>query len=475
MPMNPSLMVSLTCFRSWKISSSMSVQHCGSRRSQQSMPTQCCCKISTRKSKRLTKTLKISPWTSKRLYRPKLGQSQTKKDQEKLLASDSKYLKDLTASCGVDKSEYEASQKMRADEIAAIGEAIKIISSGSVKGKADKHLPSLLPQTPSPSFGQLRSSQESSHDSLLQTQAARFLHEQAAKFNSRVLETVALKAAADPMKKVKNMVKDLIQKLMEEANAEADHKGFCDKSLGTNKITRTEKTNQVDSLNAEIKQLNALISKLTADIKKLGKQVEALDNAMKKSTDIRVAEKAKNKETISDSQEAQAAVASALTVLKEFYQKASDAAAPDANKGETEENGYKGQASESTGVLGMLEVIESDFARLEAQTKASEATNLLEYTNFMTDSKVDKEEKMATTKRKMDKKQTSESTLNTKTSDLDGTTKELNAALNVFEKLKPSCVQTGMSYEDRVAKRKEEIDSMKTALTVLNGKDEADR
>jgi len=290
-----------------------------------------------------------------------------------------------------------------------------------------------------------------------------------------VLETVAIKAVADPMKKVKNMIKDLIQKLMEEANAEADHKGFCDTSLATNEATRTEKTNEIESLNAEIKQLNSLISKLMADIKKLGKQVESLDNAMKKATDIRNAEHAKNKETIADSREAQAAVASALTVLKEFYQKASDAAEPDAAKGETKESGYKGQASESTGVLGMLEVIESDFARLEAQTKASEATNLAEYDNFMTDTKVDKAGKMASTKRKMDKKQSSESTLNVKTSDLDGTEKELNAALNVFAKLKPSCIQTGVSYEDRVAKRKEEIESMKTALTVLNGKDEADR
>jgi len=398
-----------------------------------------------------------------------------KKDQEKLLASDTKYLKDLTASCHVEKSEYEASQKMRADEITAIDKAISIISSGSVKGKADKHLPSLLQERKAPSFGQLRSSQDSNQDSLLQTKAAEFLHEQAAKLNSRVLETVAVKTGADPLKKVKNMIKDLVQKLMEEANAEAEHKGFCDASLASNEHTRTAKTEEVDSLNAEIKQLNALIAKLVADIKKLGKQVEELDNAMKKSTEIRTAEKAKNQETIADSQEAQAAVASALTVLKKFYQKASDAAAADASKGQTEDNGYKGQASESTGVLGMLEVIESDFARLEAQTKASEATNQDEYDKYMTESSVDKAEKMASTKRKMDKKQLSESTLHTKESDLSGTEKELKAALNVFEKLKPSCIQTGVSYEDRVAKRKEEIESMKTALTVLNGKDEADR
>ena len=45
--------------------------------------------------------------------------------------------------------------------------------------------------------------------------------------------------------------------------------------------------------------------------------VAELDAAMAKATKLRQEEKAKNTETISDSQEAQTAVAQALTVLKE--------------------------------------------------------------------------------------------------------------------------------------------------------------
>ena len=36
---------------------------------------------------------------------------------------------------------------------------------------------------------------------------------------------------------------------------------------------------------------------------------------------------------------------------------------------------YTGMGGESGGVVGMLEVIESDFARLESDTKAAEVTN----------------------------------------------------------------------------------------------------
>merc|ERR1712178_98054 len=132
---------------------------------------------------------------------------------------------------------------------------------------------------------------------------------------------------------------------------------------------------------------------------------------------------------------------------------------------------YKGMQSENGGVVGMLEVIESDFARLESDTKASEATAQKEYDEFMTDSKVDKSEKSTDIEHKTAKKQDESQALTTKKGDLEGTQKELDAALAYFDKLKPSCVDSGVSYEDRVARRKEEIESLQEALKILNGED----
>merc|ERR1719453_345882 len=189
------------------------------------------------------------------------------------------------------------------------------------------------------------------------------------------------------------MIKDLITRLMEEANEEAEHKGWCDTELSTNEQTRKEKTEAVETLHAEIDELQATIAKLTEDIGELTKAVAELDAAMAKATKLRQEEKAKNTETIKDSQDAQTAVAQALTVLKDFYSKAGDATAllqQQPSAPEIFDSPYKGMQSENGGVVGMLEVIESDFARLEAETTAAEATAQKEYDTFMTDAEVDK-------------------------------------------------------------------------------------
>merc|ERR1719333_722470 len=122
------------------------------------------------------------------------------------------------------------------------------------------------------------------------------------------------------------MIKDLIVRLMEEANEEAEHKGWCDTELATNEQTRKEKTMAVETLHAEIDELEASISKLTEEIAELTQAVAELDAAMAKATELRTEEKAKNQQTIKEAEDAQAATAQATTVMKDFMAKAGGAA-----------------------------------------------------------------------------------------------------------------------------------------------------
>jgi len=382
--------------------------------------------------------------------------------------ADEKYLADLTATCEQKASDFEGRQQLRAEEIESIAKAIEILSGSAVSGNADKYLPTLL-QKRSASLAQLRSS-----SSAPQQRAADFLHDQARKLNSRVLSVLSLRVADDPFVKVKKLIKDLIVRLMEEANEEAEHKGWCDTELSTNEQTRKEKTEAVEILHAEIDQLQASIAKLAEDISDLTQEVADLNANMATATKLRQEEKATNELTIKDAGEAQTAVAQALTVLKEFYAKAGEATALVQQQPvppEIFESAYKGMQAENGGVIGMLEVIESDFARLEADTTAAEATAQKQYDTFMTDSKVSVAAKTTDIEHKTAKKQDENQALTTKGGDLEGTQKELDAALAYFDKLKPSCVDSGVSYDGRVTRRKEEIESLQEALRILNGED----
>merc|ERR1712038_353189 len=378
--------------------------------------------------------------------------------------ADKKYLADLVATCEQKATDFESRQQLRTEELEAVAKAIEIVSSGAVKGNAEKHLPSAFLE------GNGMASLRMDVQSQMQAKAGMFLQQRAHELQSRVLSAMADRVSADPFRKVKKMIKDLITRLMEEANEEAEHKGWCDTELSTNEQTRKEKTEAVETLHAEIDQLEASIAKLTEDISDLTKAVAELDAAMAKATTIRQEEKKTNEQTIADAQEAQTAVAQALTVLKEFYAKAGEATAL-VQQPEIFDSPYKGMQSENGGVVGMLEVIESDFARLEADTKAAEASAQKEYDTFMTDSKVDKAQKSTDIEHKTAKKQDESQALTVKTEDLEGTQKELDAALAYFDKLKPSCVDAGVSYEDRVARREEEIKSLQEALRILNGED----
>merc|ERR1719146_362529 len=178
----------------------------------------------------------------------------------------------------------------------------------------DKHLPASLIQTKS-AFAQLRSA---SND-IVAERVSEFLQGKAKQFGSKYLALIAARAQEDPFGKIKKMIKDLIVKLMEEANAEADQHAYCQTELATNKQTREIKSEEVDELTAELESQNALLEKLTTEITKLSDEVAEIKAQQNEATKNRAAEKKTNDATVADAKVAQAAVEKATAVLKEFY------------------------------------------------------------------------------------------------------------------------------------------------------------
>jgi hypothetical protein len=224
--------------------------------------------------------------------------------------ADSAYLSELTGTCTTKASDFESRQQLRADELVAVQKAIEIMGSGSVSGNAGTYLPSLA-QTKKSALVQLKSALKMGNSNERVQLALAYLNRQSSKLNSRILAQVAMQSqqkamsgAEDPFAKVKKMIKDLIVRLMEEANEEAEHKGWCDTELATNEATRKEKTAKVETLHAEIDELQASIAKLTEQVKQLTQEVAELQAAMAEATKLRGEEKAENEVTIADAKEA---------------------------------------------------------------------------------------------------------------------------------------------------------------------------
>merc|ERR1719161_2233387 len=180
-------------------------------------------------------------------------------------------------------------------------------------------------------------------------------------------------------------------------------------------------------------------------------------------------EKDKNAETMKDAAAGEEATKAALTVLKEFY--ASQASLlQQQGKQVPEMAAYKGMSSAKGGVVGMLEVIVTDFARLFADTKASESAAASEYDGFMKDAKASKKAKHDLEFKTSLEKDQKEFEKSQTTKDLEATQEELNKALDYQQHLKPVCLEVHASYEERVARRKEEIEALKEAYKILDQK-----
>jgi len=386
-------------------------------------------------------------------------------------AADEVKLSDLLASCAARADEYERNQVIRAEEIKSISQAADILASASVSGNAAKHLPAALMQNSA--FAQLRSTNPG--DSRIRQRVIELLQSKSKKLGSRYLALVASRVAEDPFGKVKKMIKDLIVKLMEEANAEADHKGFCDTELATNKQTREIKTAEVEDLTNQVEKNTANIAQLTQEITTLSDEIAEINQQQAEASALRAAQKAKNAEAVADAKEAQAAVERALQILKDFY--ASDKTSllqggldAEMQQASQVKEPYTGMIAGGN-IIDFLDVILSDFARLESETSTDDDQQAASHERFTDDSNEDKAVKTTAMNHKTrQREQTEELTRNLK-KELSLTQQELDAALNYYDKLKPDCVDQGLSYEDRVGNRKSEIESLQEALRVLNGED----
>merc|ERR1719492_49503 len=115
----------------------------------------------------------------------------------------------------------------------------------------------------------------------------------------------------------------------------------------------------------------------------------------------------------------------------------------------------------------MLEVIHSEFANLEADTKAAEAASQRAYDNFMVESKRNQAVKDRKIEMNNADQAAAEAKLREDIADLKATQDQLLAADRYHAILVPKCIDQGRTFDERTKAREQEIASLKQALTIL--------
>jgi len=435
------------------------------------------------------------------------------------LLDNQQYLKELAELCEARAKTWDQRSRVRADELSALTSATTIIkesvetniSKNSVRfaqqgvrvtmASENAHNPTVMEAFEeeaeaaegSPSFLQKRMTarsvlsaltrHNSANPDAAKNAVAELLQSQGTKLHSTLLLGLANQIKADPFAKVKKLIQDLIERLLAEAADEANQKGWCDKATADAEQKRTYAVEKVAELNAQSAELEATIGKLTEELEVLHEEIPALEEKQEEATSMRKSEKAENEATVLEAEAGLEAVNQAIDILDKFYKTAAKEGvdlglvqkgplddAPDSgfDNGEA----YTGAGGESGGILGMLDVIKSDFERTVSVTNKAEASNEKEFQKFMTESSISLAEKNMADEQKTKQKDDAIEELESADDDLRSQTDILKVAIRELLELKPTCVDTGMSYEERVARREDEIESLKKALCVLQAQED---
>jgi len=368
--------------------------------------------------------------------------------EQKGLEEDTKYLRDLKRDCQGRAQEFEVETKDNNAELAALGKAKAIML---------KKFAAAFVQTKT-----TVSVRDEAEDEA-KARVLKAIEQLGRRLHKTALIALAYRAASDPFVKIRGMIEDMIAKLLQEAAEEATQKAFCDKEIGESKTAKADKEGKLDKVNARLEKATSTTSTLTEEISKLSSEVAENDSAMKEATNVRQKEKADFMVVEKDLSECQEACAAATEVLREYYEGAS-LLQMKTKAGSKEAADAEGDGS---GILGMLEVAESDFATGLAEARTVEQQAQSEYDKMMQDGKMLKTTKEMEIKGKQSEKKSLATTITDLSSDKEGLTGELDAILAYLDKLKPQCETKVPSYAERKAAREQEIEGLKSALEIL--------
>lgn len=382
-------------------------------------------------------------------------------DASKGLSQDETTLKTLHQDCLEKSRDFEAETKSRGEELKALSMAKKIIA------EATDGADSLSYGLDQISFLQSSSDSVISLDSgadLANFEAVRLVRDLARKTGDTALTQLAARMAAairraksgtaDPFAKVKELIKGMIETLLKDAQADASHKAYCDKELGESGAKKTEKTAVVEKLSTQIDSMSAKSAQLKEQVAALQKQLAGLARSQAEMDSIRAEERTTFQANKKEMEEGITGIKAALKLLRDYYAK---------------DKAHESADGAGSGIVGMLEVVESDFTKGLSEMTVAEQTSAADYDKESRSNEISKATKDQSVKYKTKEFKGLDQSVSETKSDRGTTQEELNAIVQYLAKLDPICIAKAETHGERKARREAEIAGLKEALNILNG------
>jgi len=260
-------------------------------------------------------------------------------------------------------------------------------------------------------------------------------------------------STADVFGKIKGLIGDMISKLEEEAEADATKDAYCQKEMSETEAKKEEKETEVKKLTTSIDQMTAKSATLKEEVAELQASLAALRSSQTEMDKIRAEEKALFGTSSEELELGIEGVKKALQVLTEYYAK--------------DDKAHSSADGAGAGIIGLLEVCESDFSKDLAEITATEQTAQAEYESMTKESELELTMKTQDVTYKTKESKSLDKSVGETSSDRSTVQVELDAILDYWSKIQDECVAKAEPYAEIKARREAEISGLKEALTIL--------
>jgi chromosome segregation ATPase len=420
-------------------------------------------------------------------------------DTAEAIEADKKFLANLEKNCAAKKKEWAVRTAIRAEELVALADTIKVLNDDDALELFKKTLPSA-----SASFAQVTVSADSVK--------ARALAMLRAPHSARVdFIALALRGKKIGFEGVIKMIDEMVATLHQEQKDDDNKKTYCGAELDSSDDKKKGLERSISDLDSAIAKTTEAIAALTESIAALEAGIKALDKSVAEATEQRKEEHADFNDMVAQDSAAKEVLNFAKNRLNKFYNPKLYKAPPKRELSEedriTVNNGgtlaptaapggiagtgitvlaqgqvapppppetfgaYAKKSGENAGVIQMIDSLIKDLDKEMTEGKAEEKDAQADYEQAMTDAADKRAADSKSLSEQEGAKADAEAALQQHGADKTAATKELAATNQYIHSLHNECDWLLQYFDTRKEARASEVDSLGKAKAVLSGAD----